>query len=494
MGNIKAKQIQPGSEGQVLRVIGGKIQYTNKYGIGFNDKSLSPLATNSQDSDSGIRISETPSGFVWVCRNGVVRKLGDGTKTTDCYFGDPNETLIFSSAIGSEQRAVALADDGSAWCWGSGGTGANGDNTIAVRSSPVSVVGSHSFIAITPSNGNTVFLKADGTVWGCGQGVGGTLGNDTIISRSSPVSVIGTHSFISISAGQDWHMALKADGTVWTWGANSSGQLGDNTIANRSSPVSVVGTHSFISVSGGEAHTLALKADGTVWAWGFNGAGAVTGGLLGDNTTANRSSPISVIGTHSFIKIAAGKHSLGLKADGTVWAWGNNNTGNLGDNTVAHRSSPISVVGTHSFLAITAGGGPSAGQGLSYGLKSDGRVWSWGLGTQGQMGDNTITNKSSPVSVVGAHSFINVAVQGDGDHPQAIKSDGSVWGWGIGTVGQLGDYTANNRSSPISVIALFAGTAARNYSEILAGDQLVWNGVTAGNLAVTDRIDLIYVV
>jgi len=160
--------------------------------------------------------------------------------------------------------------------------------------------------------------------------------------------------------------------------------------------------------------------DGSVWMWGSG-----SGGQLGDNTVTTKSSPVSVVGNHSFVKISlakpnGGTHvSFALKSDGSVWSWGLGTSGALGDNTATTKSSPVSVVGNHSFTEVyaTASG--------AYGLKSDGSVWSWGLGTSGQLGDNTVTTKSSPVSVVGNHSFTTLA--SGITNVYALKSDGSVW-------------------------------------------------------------------
>jgi alpha-tubulin suppressor-like RCC1 family protein len=135
-------------------------------------------------------------------------------------------------------------------------------------------------------------LKSDGSVWTWGEGGGGRLGNNASTNRSSPVSVVGGHSFVEVSAVANHYAALKADGTIWAWGNNGSGQLGQNSVASRSSPISVVGDHSFTGVMAAVSSTFAVKADGSVWAWGANGDGR-----LGDGTITNRSSPVQILGS-----------------------------------------------------------------------------------------------------------------------------------------------------------------------------------------------------
>jgi len=344
---------------------------------------------------------------------------------------------------GAYDESFALKTDSSIWSWGSNVSGQLGDGSVRKRSSPVSVVGNHSFINISGGY-HCLGLKSNGQIWTWGQNDSGQLGQNNIIYRSSPVSVIGNHSFTSISVGGYHCLGLKPNG-LWAWGRNAAGQLGNNTIIDKSSPISVVGNHSFTSIMAGEAYSLGLKSDGSVWAWGYNFNGQL--GINSSGVTASRSSPVSVVGNHSFINISAKiATSLGLKSDGSVWAWGYNNKGQLGINTVADKSSPVSVLGNHSFIAISVGGSHSLG------LKSDGSVWAWGQNSfAGQLGDNTIVDKSSPVSVVGNHSFISISA--GGYHNLALKSNGQIWGWGNNSVyGGVGDNTNINRSSPVLVM------------------------------------------
>jgi alpha-tubulin suppressor-like RCC1 family protein len=337
--------------------------------------------------------------------------------------------------------------DGTLWAWGGDFAGQLGDNDVADRSSPVSVVGDHSFINTAGATYFSFGLKQDGTLWMWGINNDGSLGDDTLDSRSSPISVVGTHSFI-MAAGSLQALALKADGTVWGWGWNGSGEIGDDTAIGKLSPVSVVGTHSFIFISANNSVSLALKADGSAWTWGANYVGTLGNDEAEYYGLLNRSSPVSVVGTHSFIMINGGDASsiAALKLDGSAWTWGDNSFGPLGDNTNNARSSPVSVVGTHSFISIKSGVSSVVA------LKEDGTVWTWGYNSIGQLGDNTTIEKSSPVSVVGNHSF--VAIDAYGPFVAALKADNSVWTWGSNAGGDLGDNSGSSRSSPVSVVGL----------------------------------------
>ncbi|NMC00696.1 MAG: hypothetical protein GYA35_10490, partial [Thermoanaerobaculaceae bacterium] len=206
------------------------------------------------------------------------------------------------------------------------------------------------------------------------------------------------------------------------------------------------------AITGGYYHSLALKSDGTVWAWGHNNYGQ-----LGDGTTTDRLTPVQVQNLTNIVAIAGGSsHSLALKSDGTVWAWGYNNYGQLGDGTTTNRLTPIQVQNLTNIVAITGGGSHSLA------LKSDGTVWAWGYNRYGQLGDGTTTNRYVPIQVQNLTNVI--AIAGGGSHSLALKSDGTVWAWGRNNYGQLGDGTTTARNTPVQVqnIANVNSVAAGN--------------------------------
>lgn len=382
---------------------------------------------------------------------------------------------------------VSAAQPEIPWAWGADNDGELGQGTnLNNRSSPISVVGDHSFTEIQVGAFHTLAVKESGDAWAWGSNIDGELGNDdsgdgffNVNGRSSPVSVVGDHSFANVAAGEAASYALKEDGTLWSWGFNGTGQLGHDNATRRSSPVSVVGDHSFVQISGGSSIAAARKSDGTAWMWGDNSTGSI-----GDNTTDNRSSPVSVVGDHSFTAIHAGDPfsislgpGAGLKEDGSTWMWGVNGSGQLGDNSTDSRSSPISVIGDHSFTEL------SVSDNHTIGRKTDGTVWIWGQNDRGQIGDESINNRSSPVSVVGAHSFIAIAA--GKLHSFGLKDDGTLWGWGSNAGGELGDNTTSDRSSPVSVIG------AHSFASISLGNQysVAGKGTGSGASASARTID-----
>jgi alpha-tubulin suppressor-like RCC1 family protein len=350
----------------------------------------------------------------------------------------------------------------NAWAWGNNVDGQLGDNDTTNRSSPVSVVGGFSDWISASASYHSLGVRANGSLWAWGRNSFGQLGDDTITDRSSPVSVVGGFSdWVSASAGGSHSLGVRANGSLWAWGNNGQGRLGDDTITSRSSPVSVVGGFSdWISASAaGGSHSLGVRANGSLWAWGVN-----SGGQLGDNTITSRTSPVSVVGGFSdwISASAGGGHNLGVRANGSLWAWGSNSDGRLGDNSTTSRLSPVSVVGGFSdWISASAGGSHSLG------VRANGTVWTWGSNSIGRLGDNTLVSRSSPVSVVGGFTDW-ISASGGGNHSVAVRANGTVWAWGDNFRGGLGAGTTTTRSSPVSVVGGFtdwiSASAGSNHS------------------------------
>ena len=202
--------------------------------------------------------------------------------------------------------------------WGTGNNGILGTNETQSKSSPVSVVGGFTdWCQVSAGNTNNVAMRQNGTLWSWG---GSILGDNTIANRSSPVSVVGGFTdWCQVSAGNAHMAAVRQNGTLWAWGNNSGGRLGDNTTTIRSSPVSVVGGFTdWCQVSAGGCHTAAVRQNGTIWTWGINYCGR-----LGDGTTVNRSSPVSVVGGFTdWCQVSAGLvHGAAIRQNGTLWTW-----------------------------------------------------------------------------------------------------------------------------------------------------------------------------
>lgn len=328
--------------------------------------------------------------------------------------------------------------------WGFGTTGQLGDNTTTNKSNPIQTVS-------VGTNWNYCFggvyvtgaIKTDGTLWLWGWNDFGQLGDNSTANKSSPVQTVtgGTNWFVA-DLGQRFGAGIKRDGTLWTWGRNNSGQLGDNTsTAAKSSPVqTVAGGNNWIQVSCGYQHAAAVKTDGTLWIWGYNNYGA-----LGTNSVTSVSSPVQTIsGGNNWKQVECGDYeTYGLKTDGTLWGWGYNLVGNLGDNTVISKSSPVQeITRSTNWKSISQRAATLAA------IKTDGTLWVWGSNNAGQLGDNSTVHRSSPVQTISAGNNWK-QVSSNFYNTGAVKTDGTLWLWGQNAYGQLGDNTTTHRSSPV---------------------------------------------
>jgi alpha-tubulin suppressor-like RCC1 family protein len=319
------------------------------------------------------------------------------------------------------------------------------------------------------------------TIWAWGYNIRGQLGDNTTVNKSSPVSVVGGFTdWCQISAGGSHSLGVRQGGTAWAWGNNAQGSLGDNTTVNKSSPVSVVGGFTdWCRVSGGYTHSLGVRQSGTIWAWGNN-----IRGQLGDNTTISKSSPVSVVGGFcDWCQVSGRSHSLAVRTNGTAWAWGYNNYGQLGDNSTVSKSSPVSVVGGFTdWCQVSAGGVHSLG------VRQGGTAWAWGRNGRGRLGDNSTVSKRSPVSVVGGFTDW-CQVSGGYSSSFGVRQNGTAWSWGDDRNGKLGDGTTVDKSSPVSVVGGFTDwcqiSASRNFtgfSLALRQNGTAWGwGVSSSN-------------
>jgi alpha-tubulin suppressor-like RCC1 family protein len=332
------------------------------------------------------------------------------------------------------------------WLWGDDAYGQLGDSSIANKSSPVqTVAGGTNWKQVSVGSNHCFGVKTDGTLWGWGNDSYSKLGDAGSTKRSSPIqTVAGGTTWLQAACGDQHSAAVKTDGTLWTWGDNYYGTLGDNTRTTRNSPIQTIsGGTNWKSVSGNYYTIGAIKTDGTLWLWGHNAYGQ-----LGDNTIANKSSPVQTIaGGTTWSQVSCGSgHTVALKTDGTLWTWGQNTYGQLGDTTTANRSSPVqTIAGGTTWKQVVAGFSHTAA------IKTDGTLWCWGHNAYGQLGDNTITYRSSPVQTIAGGT--NWKVLSAGYATAAIKTDGSLWTWGNNTRGQLGDNTTTHKSSPIQTVA-----------------------------------------
>lgn len=304
-------------------------------------------------------------------------------------------------------------------------------------------------------------IKNDGSLWtwviggaqdNTSYGFQGT--NDNVAYNTPTQTCLGGNNWKQLSVGNLHMGAVKTDGTLWMWGYDYYGQVGDGTRGELStynaisSPVQIIGSGwsgggEWRSVDcSGSNYTMAIKSDGSLWGWGDDDYGQICVTHT-DMYTFTKSStthyaaliPTHITGdTYDWQQISCGYyHTAGIKADGSLWLWGRDIYGELGDGANSNsKSSPVQTIcGGNDWAQVSCGYHTAA-------IKTDGTLWTWGLNWEGQVGNGTTINTSSPAQIAGGGNDWR-AVSCMGQHSAALKNDGTLWVWGQGKVNSLGD-------------------------------------------------------
>jgi len=381
-------------------------------------------------------------------------QLGDGTTT-----GHPAPVAVSGLSSGvvgitaGTSHTCAVLSTGAVRCWGLNTNGQLGDGTQTQRPAPVVAYGLTSGAAGIAAGGSHTCAIVSGGLKCWGLNANGQLGDGTQAQELVPVDVVGlTTGVAGLSAGGS-HTCAKTTATgLQCWGSNSNGQLGDGTLVlRRLIPVDVVGlTTGVTAVAASLQHSCALLAGGSVVCWGDDGSAQ-----LGDNATTRRLLPTLVAGQPSVKAAAAGGlHTCAVVGAGALQCWGANDSGQLGDTTLTQRPAPVVVSGLATGVVATA-----PGVAHTCALTVAGGVKCWGANGNGQVGDNTTTQRSAPVDVFGLTSGVRAIAAGD-NHTCALTNAGGVKCWGQNNTGQLGDNSTTDRSAPVNVSGLASGVIA----------------------------------
>lgn len=443
---------------------------------------------------AGAAVSANPSGHTYLTGTNVQEEL-DETDARLTVIGSNQKfvssaTIVVPSGI-TRMRAIAdlhnppayisYGNDGDAkqildlnggiWHWGAGFAG-DGSHTVA-NSSPVLVAGGSIYRSIDTGFSGQGGIDKSGNLWLWGANDDGQLGNgaSSAIPASSPVLVVGNGRWQQFCQFGPSTIGLDILGRAWSWGNNGStftlGQGNSNPAFSVSSPMLIAGSYPAIrnifSASGGGLQIYMLDVLGNLYGWGLNSNGGITGCLgTGNNTMAVTSSPVLVAGGHFFKKTVGAADSTsitnaGLDTSGNIWTWGDGASGQLGDGTHVGKSTPVLVVGGHTFIDVQVSQYESGvgGQMAFFGLDTQQQIWAWGSNFSGLLGNNsTIAAVSSPVLVAGGIKWASLCKGGQSFHPVmgAIDVNGSVYTWGDNTGGVLGQNSAVvSSSSPVIV-------------------------------------------
>lgn len=346
---------------------------------------------------------------------------------------------------GGSNGTRAVKADGTLWSWGDNTYGEAGDGThgaaLVVRT-PKQIGVATDWRAVSSGENHSLALKSDGSIWAWGRNLYGEVGVGNKTLQHSPTRVGNDNDWRSISTGRNASYAIKEDGTLWAWGSDFYYTLGNGAGFDVSVPTKVGTATNWRAVAGGFEHTLGLRTDGTLWAWGRN----TFYGALGDGTLVSKSTPVRVGTDTDWVAIAAQEHSLALKRDGSLWGWGRNDSGQVGNGTTATAVLSPTRIGTDSDWVSISGGNIH-----SIGRKADGSLWTWGWNTYGALGTGVPLS-----SIVTAPAKMGTdptwqAFAAGWYHNVGIQADGELYTWGAGNADQIGDGAHADRTLPVLI-------------------------------------------
>jgi len=363
-----------------------------------------------------------------------------GNDPCTCDNNSSNKTPFYARQVSTGWRhTVAIKTDGSLWAWGDWGQ-LGGESSNDSKYTPPTRIGSdYNWVSVS----NTVAIKTDGSLWAWGGNYYyGLLGDGSNDSNYTPTRIGSDYNWASVSA-ENTTVAIKTDGSLLAWGMNDFGQLGDGTNDDKNTPTRIGADYNWVSVSAGYAHTVAIKTDGSLWAWGYNFSGQ-----LGDGTNDDKNTPTRIGADYNWVSVSAGDfHTVAIKTDGSLWAWGSNYDGRLGDGTNGtndNKNTPTRIGADYNWESV------SAGYAHTVAIKTDGSLWAWGYNEYGQLGDGTNFSKNTPTQIGADYNWVSMFA--GRSHTVAIKTDGSLWAWGE-NFGRLGDGTSTNKA-PVQVFII----------------------------------------
>lgn len=341
-----------------------------------------------------------------------------GVSNSNSGFSTNIPTLIPNSGytwgkVSSSTHSIAIKNDDTLWTWGCNNFGELGLGHNIQINSPTQVGIQSNWRMVEGGENYTVGLINSGRIFSWGRNENGQLGlgQPTGFTTNSPTQVGITTTWRYINVGPAHFVGIQTDGSLWACGRNNNGQLG---ISNNTTPINVptkVGADvNWNQISCGSLHTIGIKLDGTIWAWGSNSWGEL--GFSGLST--NR--PTQIGSDVNWRQVSCGEnYSLAIKNDGTLWSWGRNNNGTLGLGVgIGSTNMPTKVGNSSNWKKVYA-------YKLNcFGLKSDGTLWAWGQNNDGILGLGDSNIKYTP-NIIG--SITNWKQVGVGNtHTLAIRT------------------------------------------------------------------------
>ena len=306
--------------------------------------------------------------------------------------------------------------------------------------------------SVSAGERHVVGIQTNGTLWSWGyNGDYGALGNGTTVPANVPTQIGNASNWKEVNAGPVHSFAIKDNGLLWGWGGNMNGSLGTGSTALYSINPVQVGTSQWKTVKAGTHHSVGIKANGSLWAWGGNEDATV-----GDGTFLDRSVPVLISSNTNWKMVSCNfTRNIAVKTDGTIWVWGMNSP-NLG---VPGMLSDIPYIKVPSQVGTdTDWKSAVSGNGYFLALKNDNSLWAWGGGSNGKLGNGSTTSIFLPTQIGTATDW--EMVEADSFSSFATKTDGTLWAWGRNFLGNLGDGNQTDLLIPTQI------TTATNWQTV----------------------------
>lgn len=492
---------------------------SGQIGNGSNSTQMTPNQIQIGKSWSAVSVGSNFSaairsdGTLWTWGGNQYGQLGSGNTTTTSMPTQVGTATDWKSVSCGDSNILAIKGTGELWAWGLNTSGQLGTGNTTQATSPVRVGNDSDWAQVDAGHFHALAIKKDGSLWSWGSGAFDTLGHGDTTMRTAPTRIGLETGWRDISAGRYFSSARKTTGELWVWGYNDSGALADGTVTRMTIPTLVAGRSDWADMGCGAEHLLALdsqgmiwvsgtggghsgaaprslawgasvpgawkqvtggistfaaiRSDGSLWTWGRNVGGSVGGGDL--STSSSRWVPTRLGSDYDWTKVSGGSaySTMALKTDGSLWGWGSNSSGMLGDGTTTSQGSPVQIG--------TGWADVSAGTQHTMGVRTDGTLWGWGSNISGKLGNGVTSGTQTTPEKIGTATNWRRVSSGP-NHTNAIKTDGTLWGWGANTAGVVGDGSTTLRTTPVQ-----AGSAA-NWDMVSAGTDHVLALKTDGSL------------
>lgn len=465
------------------------------------DRPAALTGIEAVDGSDVVFCGRDGAGAIWCWGDGSGGQLGNGSDADAARAGAVLSAASAPALDGFGQfevgayHACGLRGDGEVWCWGSNDAGQLGQGDGAETRSwfPLAMLGPDSVrlqnvTQVAVGDRFTCALRADQTVWCVGNGGYGQLGNGTWDSHTLPVEVMTSSSgalagVVQVACGTLTSCARTQDGLIYCWGRGEEGQLGTGSRASSTYAVPLTDLQGVTDLAVGHDFACATLQDHSVWCWGKNGSAQ-----LGDGTTLDRTRPARALfdpASGHALSIALGRsHSAVLLDNGVIWGWGSNSRGQLGvpitlqTQVVVPQAIPA-LPSSHCTPQPVRSFGVGGAFACAAESSEAGRLWCWGINSNDELGTGlggyqAWTSQPVVASAWGgpqSAGFRKVAAGFESRHACGLTVAGTVWCWGYGYSGQLGDGNNYHGTDTPVQVAISDGVPLTGASDVAVGES-----------------------